>query len=53
MPFFPKEQTLLKPGEQKYIKIEAVFIEEISGSTIVKMLHRKEQCTVMLKLKFV
>ena len=34
-------------------KIEAPFVDEISGLAIVKMLDRKEQCTVVLKLKFV
>ena len=29
------------------------FIDEISGSAIVKMLDKKSQSTLMLKLKFV
>ena len=37
MPFFPKEQILLKPKEQQFIKIEASFMDEISGLAIVKM----------------
>ena len=39
--------------EQKLIKIEAPFVDEISGLAIVKMLDRKAQKTMMLKLKFV
>ena len=35
------------------IKIEAPFIDEIAGLAIVKMLDRKAQSTMMLKLKFV
>ena len=51
--FFPKEQVILKPREQWFIKIEAPFIDEILGLAIVKMLDKKAQNTLMLKLKFV
>ena len=44
---------IVKPKERKFIKIEAPFVDEISGLVIVKMLDSKEQCTVVLKLKFV
>ena len=53
LPFFSKEQVVLKPKERKFIKIEAPFVDEISGLTTVKMLDSKEQCTMVLKLKFV
>ena len=53
IPFFSKEQIIRKPKEKKYIKIEAQFIDEISGLAIVKMLDSREQCMVMLKLKFI
>ena len=43
---------VVKPKERKFIKIEAPFVDEISGLEIVKMLDSKEQCTVVLKLKF-
>ena len=36
IPFFSKEQIILKPKEKKFIKIEAPFIDEISGLTRVK-----------------
>ena len=51
MPFFPKEQIVLKPKEQKLIKIEAPFVDEISELATVKILDRRVQNTVMLKLK--
>ena len=53
IPFFPKEQIILKPKEQRFITIEAPFTDEISGLAIVKMLDNKAQNTMMLKLKFV
>ena len=47
LPFFSKEQVVVKPKERKFIKIEAPFVDEISGLAIVKMLDNKEQysCT--------
>ena len=47
--FFSKEQVVVKPKERKCIKIEAPFVDEISGLAIQKMLDIKEQCTVVLK----
>ena len=53
LPFFSKEQVVVKPKERKFIKIGAPFVDEISGQAIVKILDTKGQCTVVLKLKFV
>ena len=53
LPFFSKEQVVVKPKKRKFIKIEAPLVDEISGLAIVKMLDTKEQCTVVLKVKFV
>ena len=53
LPFFSKEQVIVKPKERKFIKIEVPFVDEISGLAIIKMLDNKEQCTVGLKLKFI
>ena len=52
IPFLPKEQIILKPKDQQFIKIEAPFTDEISGLAIVKMLDKKTQ-NMMLKLKVV
>ena len=43
----------MKPREQRFIKIEASFIDEISDLVIAKMLNKRGQGTLMLKLKFV
>ena len=53
IPFFSKEQMVVKPKEKKFVKIEAPFIDEISGHMIVKMIDNEGHCTVALKLKFV
>ena len=42
----------MKPKEPKLIKIEAPFVSEISELAIVKILDRKAQNTMVLKLKF-
>ena len=43
----------MKPKEQRLIKIEAPFIDEMSRLAMIKMLDRKAQNTLMLKLKFI
>ena len=52
VPFFPKEQIVLKPKEQKLIKVEAPFVDEISGLAIIKVSDKSIQSTMMLKLNF-
>ena len=51
--FFSKEQTVHKPKGHRFIKTEAPFVDEIASLAIVKMLDKKEQSRVMLKLKFI
>ena len=53
IPFFSKEQMVVKPKEKKFVKIEAPFLDEISGHVILKMIDNEGHCTVVLKLKFV
>ena len=53
LPFYSKDQVVVKLKERKFIKIEAPFVDEISGLAIVKMLDSKGQCMIVLKLKFV
>ena len=43
LPFYLKDQVIVKPKERKFIKIEAPFVDEIAGLAIVKMLDSKEQ----------
>ena len=50
-PFFLKEQIMLKPKEKKFTKIEASFIDELSGPAIAKRLDSREQYMVVLKFK--
>ena len=41
LPFFPKEHIVLKSQEQKLIKVETPFNDEISGLAIIKVLDEK------------
>ena len=43
---------ILKPKEQRLIKVKAPFIDEISGLPIVKMLDGGTYSTLLIKLKF-
>ena len=38
VPIFPESRTMLKPKEQKLIKVKAPFTDEILGLAIVKIL---------------
>ena len=42
----------MKPKGQKLIKVEAPFIDDISGLAKVKILDKLTQSTIMLKVKF-
>ena len=46
---FPKECIVLKPKEQKLIKVEGPFVDEISGLAIVKILDGSTHSTMLLK----
>ena len=52
VPIFLENCMILKPNEQKLIKVKAPFIDEISGLAIVKMLDRGTHSTLLLNLKF-
>ena len=44
---------MLKPKEQKLIKVKAPFKDEISGLAIIKILDGNTYSTMLLKLKFI
>ena len=52
VPIFPEKEVILKPNEQKLIKVKAPFIDEISGMAIIKILDRGTYSTLLIKLKF-
>ena len=52
VPIFPKERIILKLKEQKLVKIDASFSDEISDLTIIKLLDKPTESIIMLKVKF-
>ena len=52
MPIFSEKNAILKPNEQKLIKVKAPFVDEISGMVIVKILDGGTHNTLLIKLKF-
>ena len=42
----------MKPKEQKLVKIDAPFSDEISGLAIIKLLDKSTPSIIMLKVKF-
>ena len=53
LPLFPRGQVVVKPGEKKLIPIESLFVKEISGMAIVKIIDQGHKTPMMLKLKFI
>ena len=51
VPIYPEKQLVLKPNEQKLIKVKAPFADEISRMAIIKILDGSTYSTVLIKLK--
>ena len=49
----PPKKVILKPGEQKIVKIEAPFSDEISSLAIIKLFDKLTQSVMVLKVKFI
>ena len=52
LPIFPKDRIILKLKEQRFIKVNAPFIDEISRLAIVILVDKKTYSMRLLKLKF-
>ena len=52
VPIFPEKEIVLKPSEQKLIRVKASFVDEISGMAIIKILDGGSYSTLLIKLKF-
>ena len=49
---FPEKDVILKPNEQNLIKVRTLFVDEILGMAIIKILDRGTHSTLLIKLKF-
>ena len=52
VPILPEKEVILKPNEQKLIKLKAPFVDEISGMAMIKILDGGTYSTLLIKLKF-
>ena len=52
VPIYPEKEIILKPNEQKLVKVKAPFMDEISGLAIIKILDGGTYSTLLIKLKF-
>ena len=52
VPIFLEKEVILKPKEEKLIKVKAPFVDEISGIAIIKFLDGGTYSTLVIKLKF-
>ena len=51
VPIHPENEIVLKPNEQKLVKVKAPFVDEISGMAIIKILDGSTYSTLLIKLK--
>ena len=52
VPIYPEKELILKPSEQKLAKVRALFVDDISGLAIIKIIDGKTNSTLLIKLKF-
>ena len=52
VPIYPENEIVLKPNEQKLVKVKGPFVDEISGMAIIKILDGSNYSTLLIKLKF-
>ena len=52
VPIYPEKELILKPNEQKLVKVRAPFVDEISGLAIIKIIDERTNSTLLIKLKF-
>ena len=51
VPIYPENEIVLKPNEQKLVKLKAPFADEISGMAIIKILDGSTYSPLLIKLK--
>ena len=52
VPIYPEKELILKPVEQKLVEVRALFVDEISGLAIIKIIDGRTNSTLLIKLKF-
>ena len=49
---YPEKEIILKPNEQKLVKVKAPFVDKILGMAIIKILDGGTCNTLLIKLRF-
>ena len=49
---YPEKEVILKPDEKRLVKVKALFVDEILGLAIIKIIDEKTNSTLSIKLKF-
>ena len=52
VPIYKEKEVILKPDEQKLVKVKGPFVDEISGLAIIKIIDESTYTTLLVKLKF-
>ena len=52
VPIYPEKEIIPKLDEKKLVKVKAPFVDEILGLAIIKIIDRKTNSTLLIKLKF-
>ena len=52
VPIYLEKEVILKPDEQKLVKVKAPFVDEISGLALIKIIDGSTYSTLLVKLKF-
>ena len=52
VPIYPEKEEILKPDEQKLVRVKASFVDEISGLAIIKIIDGSIYTTLLVKLNF-
>ena len=52
VPIYSEKELILKPNEQKLVKVRAPFVDDISGLAIIKIIDGRTNSTLLIKLKF-
>ena len=51
VPIYPEKELILKPDEQKLVKVRTPFVDEISGLAIIIIIDGMTNSTLLIKLK--
>ena len=52
VPIYLEKELILKPNEQKLVRVRAPFVDDISGLAIIKIIDGRTNSTLLIKLKF-